>query len=333
MTAFAIASLDVWTPKIQALVRGCLPDGFAIRFASSYDAAEQAGLVAGADFVLTGWAEVTARMLAAAPRLRLIQKWGIGVDRIDLAAAERAGIPVAITAGGNASVVAEHTVMLMLAVYRRLSLVDRALREGRWLFADMRERCFSLKAKRVGLIGFGHIGRMVAAKLAGFEVEVVYHDPVRADPGTEQRLAAKPVPMDELLATSDVVSLHLPGGPPNAGLIDRAALAAMKPGAVLVNAARGDLVDEEALLEALRAGHLMGAGLDVYEPEPPRADNPLLALDQVVVTPHTAGSVIDNVENVARHAFGNMERVLRGEPLRPADVIVAPASPPLAAQG
>lgn len=331
MTAVPISCLDVWTPAIRDLVRGALPKDFVIRFAESYEPAEQVRLVAEAEFVLAGWAEVTGVMMEAAPRLRMIQKFGIGVDRIDLAAAERNGIVVAITAGGNASTVAEHAVMLMLAVFRRLSYVDRGMREGRWLYAGMRERCFQLRDKRVGLVGFGHIGRMVARKLAGFEVELVYCDPVPAEPEVEAKLAARRVSMDELLATCDVVSLHCPGGAPNTGLVGARELAAMKPGAILINTARGDLVDEAALADALQSGHLMGAGLDVYEPEPPAPGSRLAALDQVVLTPHTAGSVLDNVENVARHAFGNMERVLRGEALRPADVVVWPQRPRRAA--
>ncbi len=319
-----ISSLDVWTPKIQDEVRAHLPEGFTIRFAASYDESEQARLAAEADFILAGWAGVTGAMIRTAPRLRMIQKWGIGVDRIDLAAAERAGVVVAIAAGSNASAVAEHAIMLMLAVYRRLSLIDAATHDGRWLFAEMRERCFQLRGKTVGLVGFGHIGRAVAKKLSGFEVSVLYRDPVEPPPEVARALGAEAVSFDALLARSDVVSLHLPGGAANRHVIDAKALARMKRGAVLVNTARGDVLDETALCEALRSGHLMGAGLDVYEPEPPRPNNPLLAFDQVVLTPHTAGSVFDNVGNVARHAFGNMLKVMRGEDLSAADAVVLP---------
>lgn len=333
MNELRISSLDVWTPRIQEIVRQCLPDGFTIRFAASYDEEEQRKLAAEADFILTGWAAVSAAMMREAPRLRMIQKWGIGVDRIDLDEAEREGIVVAITAGGNASVVAEHAIMLMLAVYRRLSLVDRALREGRWLFSDMRERCFQIRGKTIGIVGLGHIGKMVARKLAGFEVSIVYYDPVRPEPALERALGVTYVNMDRLLADSDIVTLHLPGGAANRHLFGTAWLARMKRGAVLINAARGEIVDEQALYQALTSGHLMGAGLDVYEPEPPAAGNPLLALDQVVMTPHTAGSVLDNVENVARHAFGNMLKVLNGEPLKPADIVLFPERRRLPAPG
>jgi phosphoglycerate dehydrogenase-like enzyme len=322
-----VSCLDVWTPTIQSEVRKRLPSDYTIRFASSYDPAEQSALAAEADVILTGWAEVTSAMVRAASRLRMIQKWGIGVDRIDLDAAWERAIVVAITAGGNAHPVAEHAIMLMLAVFRRLSFVDRAMREGRWLFAEMRERCFQLRGKKVGLLGFGNIGRAVACKLAGFEVEILYADPVPAPGDVERALAATRVPLEELLTRSDIVSLHLPGGGANRHLIDAAALRRMKKGAVLINTARGAIVDETALVEALRDGHLMGAGLDVYDPEPPEMGAALVGFDQVVLTPHTAGSVLDNVGNVARHAFANMERIFRGEALAAADLVVAPEAP------
>ncbi len=315
-----VSSLDVWTPRIQEIVRAASPSGFEIRFATSYDAAE-------AEFLLTGWAEVTGPMIRGAPRLRMIQKWGVGLDRIDLAAAEAEGVVVAIAAGSNASVVAEHAVMLMLAVYRRLSLVDRSMRDGLWLFPQMRERCLQLRGKVVGLIGCGDIGRAVARKLKGFEVEVVYFDPVRPDPQLERDLGVAYRPHDRLLAESDIVSLHLPGGEANRHLYGAGAFARMKPGAVLVNTARGELVDQDALCDALESGHLMGAGLDVHDPEPPPPGARLTRFDQVVLTPHTAGSVVDNVESVARHVFGNMQAVLEGRPIAEADQVVSPRRP------
>lgn len=320
--ATRVSSLDVWTPKIRDVVRRRLPADFEITFAQTYDRQEQAALVASADMVLTGLAPVTGDMIRASPSLRMIQKWGVGFEKIDLAAAREAGVVVAITAGANAGTVAEHAIMLMLAVLRRLSMLDRSMREGRWLFNEMRERCFQVRGKTVGLLGFGHIGRMVARKLAGFDVSIIYHDPVRPGDDVERSLGATAVAYADLLARSDILSLHLPGGGANANLIDARAFAQMKDGAVLINTARGDIVVEADLRAALDSGKLMGAGLDVYAAEPPRR-GPLADYDQVVLTPHTAGSVFDNVENVAEHAFGNMLAVLRGERLRAADAVVA----------
>lgn len=317
-----IACLDVWAPAVREVVRRNAPEGFALEFAESYDPEHQMHLAERADVLLPGWAAVTDPMLARAKRLRMIQKWGIGVDRIDVDAVRRRGIPLAITAGSNAGPVAELAIALMLAVYRRIPYVNSAMRRGEWPKAEMRETCFQLADKAVGIVGFGNIGRMLARRLRGFDVQVLYFDAQRADAETEQRLNARFAPLPQLLAASDIVSLHAPYTPQTENMIDAPALASMKDGAILINTARGELVDEVALYEALRSGKLRGAGLDAFRQEPPPADHPLLSLEQVVVTPHAGGGVFDNVENVARHAFSNIARVMRGEPLAAADVIV-----------
>jgi D-3-phosphoglycerate dehydrogenase len=262
-------------------------------------------------------------MIRAAPRLKLLHKWGIGVDKFDLDAARAARIPVAITAGANAGAVSEHTVMLMLATYRYLALADRRLREGKWIRPQVRGMAYQLSGKTVGILGFGNVGRMVAHRLAGFDVAILYHDIRRADRPTDKALRAQPVTFDALLERSDVLSVHVPLTKVTRGMINADTLARMKPGAILVNAARGEVVDEPALYDALASGRLRGAGLDVFAKEPADPDNPLFKLDQVVVTPHIAGSAIDLVADIARHAFSNMQAVLNGEPLSPNDVIVS----------
>ncbi len=249
---------------------------------------------------------------------------GIGYDDVDLSAAKREGVGVAITAGANAHAVAEHTIMLMLATLRKLSVVDRALREGRWLFKEMRVQCLQMSGRTVGLVGFGNIGRAVAKRLAGFETTVLYYDPRPAPKEVEQVLNATLAPFETLLQWADIVSLHCPGGTENHHLMAAPQFARMKRGAVLVNAARGELVDQAALLEALTDGTLMGAGLDVFEQEPPSPDSPLLKLQNVTLSPHTAASVLDNVGRVANHVFANMQRVANNEALPEADTIVAP---------
>jgi D-3-phosphoglycerate dehydrogenase len=321
-----VACLDVWAPAVREVVRRTAPPELDLHFATSYDEAEQMALVEGAEIILAGWATVTAPMLAHARRLRFIEKWGIGVDRIDVEAARKKGIPLAITAGSNAGPVAELTIALILGVYRRLAQVDAALRRGVWLKAEMREIGYQIAGMTVGLVGFGNIGRKVAQRLRGFDCRVVYFDERRADAATETALGASLVPLERLLAESDIVSLHTPLTPQTGKMINAASIAKMKDGAVLINTARGELVDERALYDALVAGKLRGAGLDAFDPEPPAKDNPLLTLDQVIATPHTGGAVFDNVENVARHAIGNILRFLRGEALAPADVIVPVAS-------
>ncbi len=326
MKKWRVACLGMWAPEVKKVLVATAPDDFDLAFARTYDEdnPEQLALVRDSDLVLAGRASVSARMVAGAPRVRLIQKWGVGVDRIDLEAARKAGIPVTITAGVNSSVVAEHTVMLMLAVYRRLSLMDRGLRAGRWLNPEARATCLQLRGKVVGLLGMGHIGRMVARKLAGFEVGVIYFDLRGADAALERELGVAYVPFDRLLSQGDIISLHLPLLESTRNLIDRQAIARMKNGAVIINTSRAAVANEADLFRALESGKLFGAGLDVFADEPVPADNPLLGLDQVVVTPHSAASVIDNVAKVATHAFDNMSAVLRGEPVDPADVVIDP---------
>lgn len=318
-----VACLDVWAPLVREEVRRQAPSELVLEFASSYERGHQLALAQDAEFLLPGFAPVDDGMLQQAPRVRMVQKWGIGYDSIDLEALRRRGIVLGITAGANAAPVAELTVALMLAVYRRIPYVNRAMREGRWPTPEMRETCFQISGKTVGLVGFGSIGRMVARRLSGFDADICYFDERRADAATEAALKARFVPLAELLAGSDIVSLHAPLNQQTAHMINQDSLASMKTGAVLINTARGGLIDEAALYQALVRGQLRGAGLDAFETEPPPADHPLLSLDQVVVTPHAGGGVFDNVGHVARHALGNILKFLRGEPLAPADLIVA----------
>lgn len=320
----SVACLDVWASAVRDEVRRAAPPGFELSFADSYDAAHQHALAAPAEFIVPGFAKVDEQLLEVAPHLRMVHKWGVGLDAIDLPALRRRGIALAITNGGNAGPVAELALALMLAVYRRIPYVNRAMREGRWPTPEMRETCFQVNGKTVGLVGFGHIGRMLARRLAGFDVQIVYFDPVRADAATEATLKASYLPLEALLAQSDIVSLHLPLLPQTAGLIDAKAIARMKDGAVLINTARGGLVDELALFDALRRGKLRGAGLDAFEQEPPPADHALLTLDQVVVTPHAGGGVFDNVGPVAQHVFRNLQHFLHGEPVPAGDLVIAP---------
>ncbi|MGH8811627.1 MAG: 2-hydroxyacid dehydrogenase [Advenella sp.] len=323
MSTYIVSCLDTFAPNVQAAMQSVLPDNFEIRFAQSLEEEEHLRLASDADFLLVGGLPLTHRIIDNASRARLIQKWGIGIDKIDLAAAKAKGIPVSITAGANASPVAELAVGLMLSVYRRIPYADRNLRNGKWLKPQMRSFCYQLGGKTVGLLGFGAISRMVAKRLRGFDVKVIYHDIRKADPETESKLNAQAVSFGDLLSQSDVLSIHTPLTESTRHIIDANALEKMKKNAILINTARGGIVDEQALLEALTNGSLLGAGLDSFESEPLPANSRLLQLDNVVVTPHAGGGVLDNVENVSRHAFGNMLKILNNETLAPADIIIS----------
>ncbi len=324
MDKYEVSFLDVMAPEVRSVIRQAGEPEFHVTFAESPDPQEQKKLLPNADFIITGTQPMTAEMIGAAARVRLIQKWGIGYDKIDLQAAARAGVPVAITFGANAGPVAEHAIALMLAVYRRLALVDRKIRDGVWLKAEMRSVCYQIAAKTVGIVGFGNIGRMVAHRLRGFDAQLLYTDIRRAHPISELSLAAKYVPLDELLARSDIVTIHAPLDDSTRHLIGPREFERMKRGSILINTARGGIVDEKALYEALVSGKLHGAGLDVHEREPVERSNPLLTLDQVVLAPHTGGGVFDNVEHVAQRCFGNMRLLLQGASLAPDDLIVPP---------
>jgi D-3-phosphoglycerate dehydrogenase len=319
----------VFIPKAEPIIRAIAPEGFELLFAEKPNTETDKWLETS-DFLFVS-SPVTEDMILRAPKLRMIQKWGIGVDKIDLAAAQRHGVYVTITAGANAATVSEHAILLMLSVLRRLPLADRAMHAGRWITAEIRPQARKLIGKTVGIMGFGNIGRAVARRLQGFDTRILYHDIMGPFKDVEKELGATYVAMDELLAESDVLTLHSPGGGTNMHLIDKTAIAKMKPGAVLVNTARGDLVDEDALVEALASGHLSGAGLDVFEPEPLPAGSRLVEFDNVVLTPHSAGSVMDNVEPMAAHGLKNMLRLLQGQELPAADLIVNPARPRAAA--
>ncbi len=315
------------TPMAQPtvdVIQRLTPSHCTIAFAQSADPAEHLELVQQADVIMAAGTFVTAETIKAAPRLKFIQKWGIGVDKIDLDAARQAGVTVAITAGATSIPVSEHTLMLMLAVSRRLPLAHRSLQEGKWIASDLRTICSKLDGKTVGLFGFGNIARFVAKRLSGFDVNLIYHSRTRLAPALEKQYNARYVDFDTLLSQSDILSLHAPLTEQTKHLFNAHTFHKMKRGAMLINTARGELIDEEALVDALRSGQLSSAGLDTFEGEPPAVTNPLLHMDQVVVTPHAAGGVYDNVPHIVSHMFRNVDRYFNEQALDAADMIVPP---------
>jgi phosphoglycerate dehydrogenase-like enzyme len=255
---------------------------------------------------------VTAEVIAAAPSLKLIQKIGVGVNTIDLDAARAAGVAVANMPGTNSQAVAEHALMLMLATLRRATLLDAATRRGEgWTFDRTRlDRVGELGGRSVGFVGFGAVPALLAPACAALGSRVAY-TATAPKPGVPWRYCD----LDELLAVSDVISLHVPLTPRTARMIDTRTIARMKPGAVLVNTARGALVDEDALVAALESGHLGGAGLDVFDAEPIRHDHPLLALENVVLSPHVAWLTPETLRRSLAVAAENCRRLRDGEPL------------------
>jgi D-3-phosphoglycerate dehydrogenase len=315
-----VLCVDFLPPAMRSLMAGVKPEGLDLVFVDTGDEAERIAKARDADYLLCSWTPVPATVITAAPKLRLIQKYGIGVDKIDLAAAAARGVPVCISAGANAVAVAETAITLMLAVYKRLPLAHNSLRAGQWLKWELRTGCYELWQKTVGLVGGGAIGRAVAKRLAlGFECRVLYYDVVRLAPGVETAHGMTYVDFEILLRESDIVSLHCPLLPETKGLMNGAAFARMKPSGVLINTSRGGVVDELALIAALQQKTIAAAGLDVFAKEPPDRDNPLLQMDNVVATPHNGGGTVDTMKRIIGHSFGNILKVERGEPLPAAD--------------
>jgi D-3-phosphoglycerate dehydrogenase len=269
--------------------------------------------VADADAMIAGVEPVTARVLDAAPRLRVVARRGVGCDTVDVAAATERGVAVTITAGALTDAVADHAMALLLAVARRVPQFDRLVKSGGW----DRVPGVDLGGKTLGLLGFGAIGRAVARRAAGFGMRVLACD-VLPDAAAAEALGVTLCGQDTVLAESDFVSLHVPLGPTTRGLIGATALRRMKPSAYLINTSRGPVVDEAALLQALRDGTLAGAGLDVFEHEPTR-NRALVELDSVVATPHVASHTVETVARMERSCAEAVLATLHGQ--RPAHVV------------
>lgn len=299
-------------PDAAGAARALAPKGFEFTVAEA-GGGGFADAMAQAEY-LVGFVDglVKPDLFAAASRLRLVQLLSAGYDQADLASARAAGVPVCNNGGANAVAVSEHALMLMLAVSRQLIGQHRDVAEGRWR-GNAPRRVHELRGRTLGIVGLGTIGRKTARLARAFGMNVVYYDIARLSEAEEDLLEVRFRLLAELLAEADVVSLHTPLEESTRGLIGAAELARMKSDAILINTARGPVVDEAALISALGDGTIAGAGLDVFEREPPAADNPLFALDNVVLTAHLAGPTFESNTARVRNAFDNVQRVARGE--------------------
>ena len=298
---------------IAGRLRELLP-GVDVAVVGSFDDGELAGLADGATVILNARRRIDGRTLAGAPDVRFVQLIGVGYDSVDLAAMSAAGVAVAYNPGVNREGAAEHTVMLMLALIKGLALSERTSREGRFATGEVIAAGIDdLGGATVGLVGMGDIGTAVAERLVGFGARIRYHTR-RPVPDAESRLGAIRSSLAELLAGSDIVSLHVPLSPETHHLIGDVELAAMRPGSYLVNAGRGGLVDEDALRRSIENGHLAGAALDVLENET-AGRNPFADVPAVIVTPHLGGASRRSMEGVATRSAANIRRFLAGEPI------------------
>jgi phosphoglycerate dehydrogenase-like enzyme len=301
-------------PALLDIARSLVPAGFEMTVVDAGTPEFTAALPDATYYVGFPRPELNADFFKAAPGLRLVQLISAGYDRLDVAAAKRAGVPVANNGGSNSVAVAEHTLMLMLAVYRKLSWHHANVVTGKWRVGDFAShRLYELEGKTLGIVGLGTIGKKVARRAAAFGMRILYYDIVRLAEDAEDALGVRFVLFPELLRTSDIVSLHVPLNAATRNLIGPRELAMMQPSAVLINTCRGPVVDETALHVALTGGRIAAAGLDVMVEEPPVANHPLFALENVTFTPHMAGPTWDNWFKAFRNAFDNVQRVARGE--------------------
>jgi phosphoglycerate dehydrogenase-like enzyme len=318
-----VVLLDLTSPERAEHLRRLLPPGFVLTHGTARGDDHLKEIIRDADFAISGQVGVSADVFKAARRLKLLHKWGVGVDNIDIQAAKALGIKVARTTGSNAVPVAEFTIGLILATLRFLALGHERLRQGRWMaFNQMPGEAFCISGKTVGLIGLGAIGQGVASRLRGFGCTLFYNKRTRLSPAEEAELGVTYAATDDLLAQSDIVCLHCPLTPATTNLIDTRALSLMKRSSVLINVARGGVVVEADLAQALRDRTIRGAAMDVYSIEPLPANSELLSLDNIVVTPHLAAATADTFEPTVRRMFDNMVRVRRGEPLPERDLVV-----------
>ncbi|HEU0061334.1 MAG TPA: 2-hydroxyacid dehydrogenase [Hyphomicrobiaceae bacterium] len=297
-----------------AIARDLAPRGFELALLS-HTAPEFEAAVASMDYMVCyPNVPMPDAFYRAAPRLKLVQLLSAGYDNVDLEAARRAKVPVCNNGGANAISVAEHSLMLMLAVSRKVIWQHGNVAAGRWRGNGPAPRMYELYGKTLGIVGLGTIGKKTAQLARAFGMRVQYYDVRRLSEDAEDALGVRFRLLRELLKTSDIVSLHVPLNSSTRAMIGAEELALMQSRAILINTARGPVVDETALYQALSAGKLFGAGLDVFGQEPPPSNHQLLKLDNVVLTAHFAGPTWDNHVARFRNAFDNVERVERGEP-------------------
>lgn len=308
VTDYSFPSLEVE----EAILRPLGHEITAIR--EKGPAAALIPLVADADAVITQFAPVNAEVIAGMQKAKVIVRYGIGVDNVDLEAARAKGIPVCNVPDYCIDEVADHTLAFLLATTRQVVTNTVRNRAGQWGLHVPIDRMRALRDLTVGIVGFGRIGREVASRLRAFKCQILVHDPVVAASEVEQA-GARPVALRELLSQSDVISLHCPSMAQTRGMINRDSLAIAKKGLILINVARGDLVDPAALVEALHSGQVSAAALDVFAPEPIPPDHPILKADNVIVASHIASCSVPAVRKLRETAAHLAATALSGAPL------------------
>jgi len=309
---------QVWTSRRVPEPLQPAFEGWAETFAGE-DSEDQLSRFPEAHAAVVGGEYMTAELMDRCPKLLTIARTGVGYDRVDIPAATARNIAVTITPGAPTTSTAEHALMLLMATTKKLKDAEHKLRTTKGQDLYKQHTGIELDKKTLGVVGFGRIGRHVAKVAKALGMDILAYDPFLNAEAAQGMGARTATDLNSLLAEADVVTLHLPATAETTKMINRESLAAMKPGAFLINASRGELVDEAALLEALDSGRLAGAGLDVTDPEPPSHDNPLLHRNDVIVTPHIASSTMAGKLRIYSDAVDNVVSVLKGE--QPVDLL------------
>lgn len=304
--------------KLRDLVLSFIPENYAVRSMTYLTSIQdQCELMAWANVVLFApGRKLDQRVLEAARNVKVMQLWSSGYDKFSIAETRALGIPVGNNGGANAISVSEHALLLMLSVFKWLPDSSHRTVTGNWKGNSHGVDMFLMHKKTVGILGFGNIGREVARRCKGFGMNILYHDINRADKELESEIAATYVDIDTLYKEADILTLHMHHTDQTRGIIDQKALSKMKDSAILINVSRAELVDQDALLNALENGELHGAGVDVHYKEPTDGTEALLQLPNVVSTPHMAGSTYDTYEHAIGNCLENFERAMKGEELK-----------------
>ena len=301
--------------NVYDIIREEIPPGFELVTLDNDSDAERREKIADCDAVIVAAKPMGREFVEAATKLRLLHHQGVGYqDTVDVEALKERKITLALTPSGTAIGVAEHTILLALAVCKRLAFADSELRSGRWHINSLRPYSFELFGRSVGYIGMGRIAREAAVRFKAFGTSGLYHDPfVHLTAKEEQDFGLSRAGFDEVIASADIITLHVPSGKDTYHLISEAVLRRMKPQAIIINTARGNIIDERALCRALQEGWIAGAGLDVFEEEPFQPDNPLAAMPNVVLTPHISAGTRDALKTKMKALFENVRRFFDGE--------------------
>lgn len=313
-----IALIGEYSPDVPSKMKEILPQDFSIIRITSY---EEFSKLENVDYIILRSLKLNEEAINSLKQVKMIHRWGSGHDSVDIKAAGKRGIPVLVALGVNAVAVAEHCILLMLSIYRQIITIKNMFDQGNWDRQVLIEKSFLLKGKTLGLIGCGNVGKLVAEKARIFDIQTIYHDVRRLSPDAEKTLGLAYVSLEELYTTSDIISIHVPAIEGTIGMIGRKQFEMMKPSAIIINTARGTVINEPELIEALKNKEIFGAGLDSFAVEPLPLDSPLLSLDNVVLTPHIGGNTRDLNDEMVRCVIGNIVKKHNNEEL-PAEMFV-----------